>query len=80
MRSGIIYSRGWYSDFSRTEETKETQGIGKTGRGGRAGAGDFLVKPGPGAGRSRAQATVNFALKIVYSYRRGLMQVVSFQT
>ena len=30
-------------------------GIGKTGRGGGAGAGDFLVKPGPGAGRSHAQ-------------------------
>ena len=41
-------------------------GIGKTGRGARAG--DFLVKLGPGAGRSRtqySQATVIFALKMV---------------
>ena len=41
-------------------------GIGKTGRG--AGAGDFLVKPGPGAGRSRTQYCKQlffFALKMV---------------
>ena len=31
------------------------RGIGKTGRGGGAGGGDFLVKPGPGTGKSRAQ-------------------------